>query len=243
MTQIYTENTVLVKAKSPIVNFNEGDMATLSVDIDLIWVQVTAAQRFLTHKWQESSDGGISWRDIDSGVSDHPLSADMAPTKTTSVLNNPLKDLSLAEFNLAKTQPISSSLTIDNVLKSQNNYLYRCIVLLFNNDLNTIESVGSSEHITLNVGDKAITDPLPAFDIPWDPMNPRGVLQAGSLTFDQNTKIELFKLYKDACGTQWRIREVSAGNDYLSGNITNGVVVGLPKSYGPNSQTYPGYMQ
>jgi len=74
-------------------------------------------------------------------------------------------------------------------------------------------------------------------------MNPRGVIKSGNLKFDQNTKIELFKLTKDACGTQWRIIEVGYSSQYLNGNITNGIPVGLPKTYGPNDQTYPGYME
>jgi hypothetical protein len=244
MTQIYTSNTVLVKAKAPIVNFSEGDSATLVADISIIWINPSSAQRFLTHKWQESNDGGVTWRDISSGIADHPLSTNnIAPTKTVSLLDNQLADLELSEFNIAKTKPIVASLTIDNVLLSQDNYLYRCIVLLYNNDINTIESAGTSENIFLNISEKKTGHLLPNFDIPWDPMNPRGVIKSGNLKFDQNTKIELFKLTKDACGSQWRIIEVGYNSQYLSGNITNGVPVGLPQAYGPNDQTYPGYME
>ncbi len=244
MTQIYTSNTVLVKSKAPIVNFSEGDSATLIADVNIIWINPGTAQRFLTHKWQESNDNGATWRDIVSGVSDHPLSnQNLSPTKTVSLLDNQLQDLELSEFNIAKTKPIVASLTIDNVLLSQDNYLYRCIVLLYNNDLNTIESVGTSENIFLNISEKKTGHILPNFDIPWDPMNPRGVIKSGNLKFDQNTKIEIFKLSRDACGSQWRIIEVGYGTQYLSGNITNGIPVGLPKTYGPNDQTYPGYME
>jgi hypothetical protein len=244
MTQIYTSNTVLVKAKAPIVNFSEGDSATLVADISIIWINPSSAQRFLTHKWQESNDGGATWRDISSGIADHPLSTNnIAPTKTVSLLDNQLTDLELSEFNIAKTKPIVASLTIDNVLLSQDNYLYRCIVLLYNNDINTIESAGTSENIFLNISEKKTGHLLPNFDIPWDPMNPRGVIKAGNLKFDQNTKIELFKLSREACGSQWRIIEVGYGTQYINGNITNGMPVGLPKTYGPNDQTYPGYME
>lgn len=244
MTQIYTSNTVLVKAKAPIVNFSEGDSATLIADVNIIWINAGQAQRFLTHKWQESNDNGATWRDISSGIADHPLSSNnVSATKTISLLDNQLQDLELSEFNIAKTKPIVASLTIDNVLLSQDNYLYRCIVLLYNNDLNTIESVGTSENIFLNISEKKTGHVLPNFDIPWDPMNPRGVIKAGNLNFDQNTKIEVFKLTKDACGSQWRIIEVGYNTQYLSGNITNGIPVGLPESYGPNNQTYPGYME
>ena len=244
MTQIYTSNTVLVKAKAPIVNFSEGDSATLIADVNIIWINAGTAQRFLTHKWQESNDNGATWRDISSGIVDHPLSSNnLSPTKTISLLDNQLQDLELSEFNIAKTKPIIASLTIDNVLLSQDNYLYRCIVLLYNNDLNTIESVGTSENIFLNISAKKTGHVLPNFDIPWDPMNPRGVIKAGNLNFDQNTKIEVFKLTKDACGSQWRIIEVGYNSQYMYGNITNGIPVGLPKSYGPNDQTYPGYME
>ncbi len=244
MTQIYTSNTVLVKAKAPIVNFYEGDIATLVADVDIFWINTGIAQRFLTHKWQESNDNGVTWRDIPSGTVDHPLARNNAlPTKTISLLDNQLEDLELSEFNIAKTKKIKSSLTIDNVLLSQDNYLYRCIVLLYNNDLNTIESVGTSENIFLNISEKKTGHVLPNFDIPWDPMNPRGVIKSGNLNFDQNTTIEIFKLTKNTCGSQWRVIEVGYNVQYLSGNITNGVPVGLPKSYGPNSQSYPGYME
>jgi len=177
MTQIYTSNTVLVTAKAPIVNFSEGDSATLVADVNIIWINPGSAQRFLTHKWQESNDNGVTWRDISSGTTDHPLSNNnLAPTKTTSLLDNQLTDLELSEFNIAKTKPIVASLTVDNVLLNQDNYLYRCIVLLYNNDLNTIESAGTSQNIFLNVSEKKTGHILPAFDIPWDPMNPRGVI-------------------------------------------------------------------
>lgn len=244
MTQIYTSNTVLVKAKAPIVNFTEGNSATMVVDISLVWIDPSSAQRFLTYQWQESNNNGQSWRDIADGVSDHPLSSsNTTPTKTVSVLNNQLTDLALSEFNIATTKPIISSLTVDNVLLSQDNYLYRCIVLLYNNDINVIESVGTSENIFLNISEKKTGHVLPNFDIPWDPMNPRGIIKAGNLSFDQNTTIEIFKLNKDTCGSQWRIIETGYNNVYLSGNITNGVLVGLPTSYGPNDQSYPGYME
>ena len=49
MTQIYTSNTVLVKSKAPIVNFFEGDSATLIADVNIIWINPGTAQRFLTH--------------------------------------------------------------------------------------------------------------------------------------------------------------------------------------------------
>lgn len=244
MTQIYTANTVLVQAKAPIVNFIEGDSATMVADINIIWINTNAAQRFLTYKWQESNNGGSSWRDISTGISDHPLSLNnTTPTKTVSLLDNQLQDLQLSEFNIARTKPISASLTINNVLISQNNYIYRCVALLYNNDINTIESVGSTENIILNVKNKNTGHILPNFDIPWDPMNPRGIIKSGNLSFDQNTKIEIFKLTKDACGSQWRIIETGYNSQYLSGNITNGIPVGLPSSYGPNNQSYPGYME
>ena len=244
MTQIYTSNTVLVKAKAPIVNFTEGDSATLVVDINIEWIDPSSAQRFLTYKWQESNNNGQSWRDIVDGVSDHPLSSsNTTPTKTLSVLDNQLQDLTLSEFNIATTKPITSSLTVDNVLLSQDNYLYRCIVLLYNNDINAIESVGTSENIFLNISEKKTGHVLPNFDIPWDPMNPRGIIKAGNLAFDQNTTIEIFKLNKDTCGSHWRIIETGYDTVYSSGSITNGVLVGLPTSYGPNSQSYPGYME
>ena len=244
MTQIYTANTVLVQAKATIVNFIEGDSATMVADINIIWIDTNAAQRFLTYKWQESNDRGSSWRDISTGISDHPLSSNnTTPTKTVSLLDNQLQDLQLSEFNIAKTKPITTSLTIDNVLISQNNYLYRCIALLYNNDNNTIESVGSTENISLNVKNKNTGHILPNFDIPWDPMNPRGIIKSGNLSFDQNTKIEIFKLTKDVCGSQWRIIETGYDSQYEYGNITNGIPVGLPASYGPNSQSYPGYME
>lgn len=244
MTQIYTSNTVLVKAKAPIVNFTEGDSATIVVDINIEWIDPSSAQRLLTYKWQESNNNGQSWRDIVDGVSDHPLSSsNTTPTKTVSVLDDQLKDLTLSEFNIATTKPITSSLTLDNVLLNQNNYLYRCIVLLYNNDINAIESVGTSENIFLNISEKKTGHLLPNFDIPWDPMNPRGIIKAGNLSFDQNTTIEIFKLNKDTCGSQWRIIETGYGNVYLSGSITNDLLVNFPTSYGPNSQSYPGYME
>jgi len=82
MTQIYTSNTVLVTAKAPIVNFSEGDSATLVADVNIIWINPGSAQRFLTHKWQESNDNGVTWRDISSGTTDHPLSNNnLTPTK------------------------------------------------------------------------------------------------------------------------------------------------------------------
>lgn len=230
MTQIYTSNTVIVKAKAPIVNYTSGDTATLVCDISVVWIDTSVAQRFLSHKWQTSSNG-IDWTDLSNN------------SNYSSTLDSSLDDITLYEYNISQNKTISSTLDIKQVSLSQNHHKFRCLVFLYNNNQNNIESVGSSESITLNVSAKNTGYSLPHFDIPWDPMNPRGIIEGGNLVLDQNTKIELFKLTQNACGTSWRVIETAYGVTYLNGSVINGKPEGLPTSYGPNTQSYPGYME
>lgn len=243
MTQIYTQNTILITPKSNVLTYTEGETCSLVADISFVWIDTSPAQRFLVYKWQESNNG-TDWTDIPNHISEHTLSLNnIEKTIFSSNINDDLLDLTLAEFNLAQDKKVSTSLEISNILLAQNNYKYRCIVLLYNNNLNTIESAATTEPITLNIKPKNTAHVLPVFDIPWDPMNPRAVIKNGSLSLDSSAKLEIFKPNRSICGTQWRIIEVGYGTTYLSGNITNGNLVGLPKSYGPNNQSYPGYME
>jgi len=243
MTQIYTSNTILATAESTALTTTAGNTVDLSARISFIWVDSRASQRFLIYRWQESADG-ITWRDIPYGESIHPLSVNNTnKTILYSSLKDELVDLELSEFNIANSKNITANLQIKNILFSQNNYKYRCLVLLYDNTISSIESAGTTNNINITVIPKEVDDPIGIFDIPWDPIDPQKAIQGGSISIDHQSSVEIFKINKTANGTQWRIIEVGHNKVYLSGNIIDGSPVGLPASYGPNTESYPGYMQ
>ena len=247
MTKIYTSNTITINSPTTHITVIEDAFVRLSATVEIYWVKFTDDQKFLFYKWQQSSDSGQTWTDIPSGSSENPLTIN-APNNNKryfkSIIENADINTSLVEFNIINTKTPTAYLEMDKVLLGQNNYQYRCTVVLYNNDLNSIESAASTDPIVLTVLSTDQAKRLEEVDIPWDPMNPFGAIKGGKVLIDSDTEIALWDpKYNPVSGTQWRIIDVGLNTVLVSGSISNGSLIGLPGQFGPNDKKEPRFMQ
>jgi formylglycine-generating enzyme required for sulfatase activity len=190
MTKIYTINTLEVYANSQHIDAKVGEPLSLVVDIKINWVDQSSAQRILFYQWEQSLDRGVSWTQI---LSDKNVSMfdDRSSNTiyTNSYLVNGEFDFKWANFNIFSNQSPKAYLDTTRVVAAQNQARYRCNVFLYNVDFNIIESVATSDTMTLYVVD-ANNNPIKDTDILWDGIpNKR---PSKDTILDQNTVIKLF---------------------------------------------------
>lgn len=247
MTKIYTTNTIIANSPLTQISVFQDAYVKLSATVETYWVNLSDDQRFLFYRWQESSDNGQTWKDIPSGVSENTLSKNQSASDkryVTSSIQNQNLDIKLVEFNVGDSLVPQSYLEFDRVYLEQNNYKYRCTVILFNNDINTIESATTTDPITLSIVANNNIKDLPEIEIPWDPMNPIGVLNSGSMKLNSDSAIVLWDPnYNPAPGTQWRIIDVGSNTVFVQGGISNGALSGIPSIFGPADKKEPRFMQ
>jgi hypothetical protein len=186
MTKIYTANTIVANTPLNQINITQDAYVKLTATIDAYWVNFSNNQRFLSYKWQESNDNGKTWNDIPAGISENSLSKNQTINDKryiTSSIQNQNLDIKLVEFNLGNTIVPQCYLEFDKVYLEQNNYKYRCAVVLYNIDTNSIESATLTDPITLTISSSNLDKEILGVDIPWDPMNPIGILKSGNLKF------------------------------------------------------------
>ena len=222
MTKIYTANTIVAHAPLNQINVIEDAYVKLTATIDAYWVNFNNNQRFLFYKWQESNDNGQTWNDIPAGVSEHSLSKNQTiddKRHITSSIQNQNLDIKLVEFNLGDNVVPQCYLEFDKVYLEQNNYKYRCTVILYDNDTNIIESATSTDPIKL-------------------------IISANNLKLNSDSEIVLWDPnYNPAPGTQWRIIDVGLNVSLREGSIANGSLAGIPSAFGPADKKEPRFMQ
>lgn len=247
MTKIYTANTIVANTPLSQIDITEDSYVKLTATVDAYWINFTNNQRFLFYKWQESNDNGQTWSDIPAGVSEQSLSKNETIENkryVTSSIENQNLDIKLVEFNLGDSVVPRCYLEFDKVYLEQNNYRYRCTVILYNNDTNTIESATSTDPIILTISANNLDKEILEVDIPWDPMNPLGVIKSGNLKLNSDSAIVLWDPnYNPAPGTQWRIIDVGLNVSLMEGSISNGSLAGIPSSFGPADKKEPRFMQ
>lgn len=190
MTKIYTINTLEVYANSQHIDAKVGEPLSLVVDIKINWVDQSSAQRILFYQWEQSLDRGVSWTQI---LSDKNVSVfdDRSSNTiyTNSYLVNGEFDFKWANFNIFSNQSPKAYLDTTRVVAAQNQARYRCNVFLYNVDSNIIESVATSDTMTLYVVDSN-NNPIKDTDILWDAIPNKRISK--DTTLDQNSIIKLF---------------------------------------------------
>jgi hypothetical protein len=247
MTKIYTNNTVSIYSPLKQISVDEDSFVRLTAEVKIIWINTSEDQRFLFYRWQQSLDGGNVWQDIPLGSSVNSLSVNLPDSEKRYIVSSIEKsdiNLQLANFNVSDEFIPKTYLEFDKVYLKQNQYQYRCTVILYNNDLNTIESAASTDPIVFSIQPNDTLKNLDDVDIPWDPMNPQGIIAGGKVLFDADTEILLWDPNNNpAPGSEWRIIDVGLNLVLLQNNIRSGVLVGLPGSYGPGDKKEPRFMQ
>jgi len=247
MTKIYTNNTVSIYSPLKQISVDEDSFVRLTAEVKIIWVNTSNDQRFLFYRWQQSIDGGNVWKDIPLGSSVNSLSVNLPDSEKRYIISSIEKsdiNLQLADFNVSDEFIPKTYLEFDKVYLKQNQYQYRCTVILYNNDLNTIESAASTDPIVFSIQSNDTLKNLADVDIPWDPMNPQGIIAGGKVLFDTDTEILLWDPNNNpAPGTEWRIIDVGLNLVFMQNSIGAGTLVGLPGSYGPSDKKEPRFMQ
>lgn len=247
MTKIYTNNTISIYSPLKQISVDEDSFIRLTAEVKIIWINTSDDQRFLFYRWQQSVDGGNVWQDIPVGSSVNNLSVNLPDSEKRYIVSSIEKNdinLQLADFNVSDEFIPKTYLEFDKVYLKQNQYQYRCTIILYNNDLNTIESAASTDPIVFSIRPNDTLKNLADVDIPWDPMNPQGIIAGGKVLFDTDTEILLWDPNNNpAPGTEWRIIDVGLNLVFLQNNIRSGTLVGLPGSYGPSDKKEPRFMQ
>ena len=247
MTKIYTNNTISIYSPLKQISVDEDSFIRLTAEVKIIWINTSDDQRFLFYRWQQSVDGGNVWQDIPVGSSVNNLSVNLPDSEKRYIVSSIEKNdinLQLADFNVSDELIPKTYLEFDKVYLKQNQYQYRCTIILYNNDLNTIESAASTDPIVFSIQPNDTLKNLADVDIPWDPMNPQGIIAGGKVLFDTDTEILLWDPNNNpAPGTEWRIIDVGLNLVFLQNDIRSGTLVGLPGSYGPSDKKEPRFMQ